>query len=207
MIGFKTFQQRTIRFLNCLLNFLLRAFFSRASLCPVSCIPDKIWLFIKISKQNKTKGTYSFSDWRAVIRASCSLWKKVRIFSLAYPNVPGIMFSTFLHNRSRLMINQSSINQSINQLTFQSINQSIVNQSVTHSINQSISPSVNQSINQSVGQSINQSINQSVDQSIGHSTVIDRNEAGVDLVLIQPLLLSQKNNVLMLTSIFQARFV
>ena len=166
MIGFKTFQQRTIRFLNCLF-FLLRAFFSRASLCPVSCILDKIWLFIKISKQNKTKGTYSFSDWRAVIRASCSLWKKVRIFSLAYPNVPGIMFSTFLHNRSRLMINQS-INQSINQLTFQSINQSI-NQSVTQSINQSVNQSINQAVSPSVNQSINQSVNQSINQSISRS--------------------------------------
>ena len=162
MIGFKTFQQRTIRFLNCLF-FLLRAFFSRASLCPVSCILDKIWLFIKISKQNKTKGTYSFSDWRAVIRASCSLWKKVRIFSLAYPNVPGIMFSTFLHNRSRLMINQS-----INQLINLSINQSI-NLSLTQSINQSVNQSINQAISPSVNQSINQSVNQSINQSVGRS--------------------------------------
>ena len=166
MIGFKTFQQRTIRFLNCLF-FLPRAFFSRASLCPVSCILDKIWLFIKISKQNKTKGTYSFSDWRAVIRASCSLWKKVRIFSLAYPNVPGIMFSTFLHNRSRLMINQS-INQSINQLTFQSINQSICH-SINQLINQSISQLIKRSVHQSINQSINQSVNQSINQSVGRS--------------------------------------
>ena len=42
---------------------------------------------------------------------------------------------------------------------------------------------------------------------IAHCTVAGENEAGVDLVLIQPFLLYYVNHVfLMLTSIFEAKF-
>ena len=95
-------------------------------------------------------------------------WKKVRMASFAYPNVPGINFPNFSRYHVWWSINQS-INQSVNQ-------------------------SINQAVSQSINQSINQAINQSVDQSIGHFTVLDKNKAGVDLVSIQPLLLCYKKS-------------
>ena len=79
---------------------------------------------------------------------------------------------TFSYSSICAKINQSSINQSMDQSTilpfYQSINQSI-NQSMDRSTNQSINQSINGSINQSIDQSINQWIDQPFNQTINQS--------------------------------------